>query len=80
MSKSANAQQQRPQHYGTIGKEYVRQRDDTPTRKRGFTLSVELITRLELFAANPKQSTNGIAERALAEYLDREEKRRMRAR
>lgn len=76
-SKSGNEQPAR-QWYGTIGEEYVRQRDGVPTRKRSVTLSVQTISRLELYCAVPKQSTNLIIEQAITEFLDREEKRRER--
>lgn len=62
--------------YGTIDEEYVRKRDGIATRKRNFTLSIDLISRLEVFCANPKRSTNMAAEEAISQWLDRQERRR----
>jgi hypothetical protein len=58
--------------YGTIEKEYVRQRDDKATRKRGFVLTIELIANLERFCAYPKRSANVVVEEAIWEYLGRQ--------
>lgn len=71
----AQAAAKRTQWYGTIENEYVRKRDDTPTRKRGFVLPIDLITEIEAFCLYPKRSANVVAEEAFRMYLDKQKKR-----
>jgi hypothetical protein len=58
-------------HMGTIETPYVRQRDNTPTRKVSVILPVDLALELQLFCVRTGQRTNTFHEEALRAALAR---------
>lgn len=62
-------------HMGTIEAPYVRQRDNTPTRKVSVILPVDLARELQIFCVQTGQRTNTFHEEALRAALTRAKNR-----
>lgn len=62
-------------HMGTIEAPYVRQRDNTPTRKVSVILPVDLARELQIFCVQTGQRTNTFHEEALRTALARAKNR-----
>jgi hypothetical protein len=62
-------------HMGTIETPYVRQRDNTPTRKVSVILPVDLARELQIFCVQTGQRTNTFHEEALRAALARAKNR-----
>jgi hypothetical protein len=62
-------------HMGTIETPYVRQRDNTPTRKVSVILPVDLARELQIFCVQAGQRTNTFHEEALRAALSRAKSR-----
>jgi hypothetical protein len=62
-------------HMGTIETPYVRQRDNTPTRKVSVILPIDLARELQIFCVQTGQRTNTFHEEALRTALARAKSR-----
>lgn len=62
-------------HMGTIETPYVRQRDNTPTRKVSVILPIDLARELQIFCVQTGQRTNTFHEEALRAALARAKNR-----